>query len=633
MEERHNEESHVRLIEAILHGRGNQTVEEVVRRSWQRCVSDFGLHPTQARSAVVVERRELRERRERLGPVYPIARAEMQVLFRQIQRADLGIVLTDHEGVVLSCLGREEFTEVANRSGLREGALWSEAAQGTNGMGTCLSERSPTLIDRNDHFFTRNTLLTCAAAPIFDPSGRLAAVLDISSCGDPIDSVTLALVSLTAQTIENRALQVLAQRQRLLRFHRRPEVVSTLGEGMMAIDEDGRVSGLNSAGLKLLGYDSHEDVCGQPIHQVFKVTADGLMEAGRSAHMMSTPVWSAHRHRFYVTLQQPPSEGGEASTQDRNATRQGRALDELDAGDPVMARGLRLVRRLLDCDLPILLLGETGTGKGYLARAVHDASSRADGPFVAVNCAAIPESLIESELFGYRAGAFTGAAREGYAGRIQQANGGTLFLDEIGDMSLTLQVRLLSVLEEKAVVPLGATDAVPLDVRIISATHRDLSEWVAQGLFRDDLYYRINGVTLTLPPLRDRQDRARVIERLAQAEGGADLELEPALLEFLTAQPWPGNLRQLRNVLRAMIALSRHRRLTRDDLPPELLSDAQSPGAVSAPPDDPLHQAERDAIEQVLRGCNWQISAAARDLGISRKTLYRKLRRHGLKRP
>ena len=409
---------------------------------------------------------------------------------------------------------------------------------------------------------------------------------------------------------------------------------------MIVLGDDGTVTGANRPALQLLGYSQHTDMCGHPLERVFNTTADRFAEVASSDGSQCIPLWTDQRHRFFATLRQPVASIKAPAKQDTGANAQESPLDVLDSGDPTVARGLRVLRRVLDCDLPILLLGETGTGKGHLAKAVHQASTRADGPFVAVNCAAIPESLIESELFGYKAGAFTGAARDGHAGRIVQANGGTLFLDEIGDMPLALQVRLLSVIEDKQVLPLGGTEAVPVNVRIISATHHNLIERVHEGSFRDDLYYRINGITVTLPPLRDRSDATVLIRRLLAAEGGRDLDVDEAVMERLRALPWPGNLRQLRNVLRAMIALSDRRRLRIDDLPPELLGTPAAPRGVDAAAEgrgsrgaDVLDQAEREAIREVLDACGWKMVDAARELGVSRKTLYRKLRKHGLSRP
>jgi transcriptional regulator of acetoin/glycerol metabolism len=293
------------------------------------------------------------------------------------------------------------------------------------------------------------------------------------------------------------------------------------------------------------------------------------------------------------------------------------------------------------------LLGETGTGKEVFAQALHRASSRADKPFIAINCASIPEALIESELFGYVPGAFTGARKEGHAGKILHANGGTLFLDEIGDMPVPLQTRLLRVLEEREVVPLGGEAPVRLDIRLISATHCDLQAKMAVKEFREDLFYRLHGVTITMPPLRQRTDRRALILHVAaqESEGDGPVTFDEPLLAALERHPWPGNLRQLRHVLRSMIALRETDRLTLADLPqpcaaptaPATQADALPVAPADVPPPDsalnPLESAERQALLQELTRHGWNMSTLARQLKISRNTLYRKVQRLNIVNP
>jgi transcriptional regulator with PAS, ATPase and Fis domain len=306
-----------------------------------------------------------------------------------------------------------------------------------------------------------------------------------------------------------------------------------------------------------------------------------------------------------------------------------------------MTHNVEVLRRVIDRDIAVLLLGETGTGKGFCARAIHNASNRADKPFVTVNCAAIPETLIESELFGHKPGAFTGAAREGGVGRILQANGGTLFLDEIGDMPVALQTRLLNVIEDREVMPLGGSKVVSVDVRVISATQHHPLDLIAKGQFREDLYYRLNGITVRLPPLRQRSDSAELIEKLLRSEANdAAIEIEPALLELLVHHHWPGNVRQLRNVLRTMLALRTSERLTLAEFNEEWLAGAvpeeplrpEAEAALDGDGESVLSGAERDALRRMLESCQWNVSAAAARLHISRRTIYRKIHRHGLLR-
>jgi transcriptional regulator of acetoin/glycerol metabolism len=417
---------------------------------------------------------------------------------------------------------------------------------------------------------------------------------------------------------------------------------------VLAFDEQGLIRGVNRAALTLLGQRSHELVCGQRVEQVLDTSLATLMriasQRGYRAEPLSTKI---SQRRWFATVHAPVeanrrAQVAVAANLDGGAPLEARgSLECLRSADPTMMHNVEVLRRVLDRDISVLLLGETGTGKGFCARAIHNASNRADKPFVTVNCAAIPETLIESELFGHKAGAFTGATREGGIGRILQANGGTLFLDEIGDMPVTLQTRLLNVIEDREVMPLGGSKVVSVDVRVISATQHHPLDLIAKGEFREDLYYRLNGITVRLPPLRQRTDRAEFISELLRSEAGATpVEVEPELLDLLVRHSWPGNVRQLRNVLRTMLALRTCERLTLEDFNHEWLAGGaveeaprtDSEQLIDADGESALSGAERDALRRMLESCQWNVSAAAARLHISRRTIYRKIHRHGLLR-
>jgi sigma-54 dependent transcriptional regulator, acetoin dehydrogenase operon transcriptional activator AcoR len=318
-------------------------------------------------------------------------------------------------------------------------------------------------------------------------------------------------------------------------------------------------------------------------------------------------------------------------------------LEELAGEDPQMLRNVRCAHRIADTNVSVLIQGPTGSGKEAFAHAVHLASRRAAQPFIAVNCAAIPETLIESELFGYKSGAFTGARREGLRGRIVQSSGGTLFLDEIGDMPLALQSRLLRVLEEREVVPLASETAIAVDLHVLAASHRNLREMIARGAFREDLYYRLNGITLELPALRERSDKERLIQHALAAEtgNGRPAAIERDALQSLLDYSWPGNIRELRNVIRTALAICEGGVIRALDLPREI-RETQPPlqtpieGAVrlavpGGPPSETrLQAAERAALLRAIEELHGNMSRVAAELGVSRNTLYRKIKRHGI---
>jgi transcriptional regulator of acetoin/glycerol metabolism len=641
--------SHADLIGNLVRRHGAELpITEVVRTSWSRCLNTYALDPQEIKRPNSVEQADLQARRERLGVLLGIARIEMEALGKLIKHSEYSIMLTDRDGVILSYVGDTGFSATARRSGFREGVMWSEREMGTNGMGTCLATGHSVVIHRADHFLAQNTQLTCCGAPIFDMRGELLAALDISGSSSNPQSHTLALVEMAAQNVENRTLLSACKDLHLVRFHRCAEFVSTPGEGVLAFDEQGLIRGVNRAALTLLGQRSHELVCGQRVEQVLDTNLATLMriaaQRGYRAEPLSTKI---SQRRWFATVHAPVevnrrAQVAVAANLDGGAPLEARgSLECLRSADPTMMHNVEVLRRVLDRDISVLLLGETGTGKGFCARAIHNASNRADKPFVTVNCAAIPETLIESELFGHKAGAFTGATREGGIGRILQANGGTLFLDEIGDMPVTLQTRLLNVIEDREVMPLGGSKVVSVDVRVISATQHHPLDLIAKGEFREDLYYRLNGITVRLPPLRQRTDRAEFISELLRSEAGATpVEVEPELLDLLVRHSWPGNVRQLRNVLRTMLALRTCERLTLEDFNHEWLAGGaveeaprtDSEQLIDADGESALSGAERDALRRMLESCQWNVSAAAARLHISRRTIYRKIHRHGLLR-
>jgi transcriptional regulator of acetoin/glycerol metabolism len=635
---------HVRHVLSVVTG-GPRQPQTVVSRSWLRCFNEFGLDPRGPTDLAPVPPGDLRERSERLSQVLVGAKLEMSNLFQQLADAHTLVVLTDADGVILNVVGDPHFLKDAAREGLRTGAIWSERRQGTNGMGTCLMEKCPVIIHRDQHFLANNIELTCTAAPIFDSQGELTAVLDVSSRSQLLQQHSMVLVGMSAQMIENRTLLARYRNDFIIRFHSRPEFVYTLNEGMLALSGEGKVLAANRNALFQLGFPSFDAVLGRDVETVFNATACDLVGRSTSASFHPVPVYGARQgSRFFAVAQAPQRPRLAPAGRERRAAEQpgdgAGAVDfrNLEFGDPQMADNVRRAGRVLNRDISILLCGETGTGKDAFARAIHAASARSGGAFVAVNCASLPESLIESELFGYRSGAFTGASREGRRGKICQANGGTLFLDEIGDMPLALQARLLHVLESREVVPLGGEAPVQVDIQLVSASHRDLQALVQQGEFREDLFYRLQGIRLVLPPLRERADRGRLIQHvLAQEVGdGPPVTIDAQAQALFERYAWPGNIRQLRNVLRTALALCDGSVITTRELPPEILRGADLAPAAPAPPQkadgalNALESAERDALIQELERHRWNISSLAHRLGTSRNTVYRKMRRLGI---
>jgi transcriptional regulator of acetoin/glycerol metabolism len=608
-----------------------------ITESWIRCMQDYALDANIMYEPYIVERVELQERQARQAHVLSAAKGEMANLFQQIAGSGYAIMLTDADGVLMNFFGDPGFTHAASRTGMMPGAVWSERYQGTNGMGTALLEKRPTVVQQYDHFLFRNTGLICAAAPIFDANGNVLAVLDASGETHLAPKHVLDLVNMSVHTIENRIFLDTYAGQRFIHFHSRPEFVGTPIAGILVMDEGDTVVAATRNALLQLGVQS-QDVVGQPLEAFFNVSFESLgRETSKLARPMAPVFDSRFGRRFFACAtasRQAPLQVALGAGCDSGSARC-TPLQQLQYGpDPAMTHNVQAASRVMERDVAILLCGETGTGKELFAKAIHASSQRARQPFVAINCASIPETLIESELFGYKSGAFTGASKEGQRGKIFQANGGTLFLDEIGDMPIQLQARLLRVLEEREVVPLGSEAPVRIDIRLISATHCDLLQKIDRHEFREDLYYRLQGLTLTMPPLRERGDRRQlVLHLLAREQADAErLSMTPELLKALEHYRWPGNIRQLRNVLRTMVALRNADVLGMEDLPPEIRdAGVMQPGLAARCDHDtglnPLKVAERDALLQVLEQARWNVSTVARQLNVGRNTLYRKLER------
>ncbi|QJC79575.1 sigma-54-dependent Fis family transcriptional regulator [Pseudomonas umsongensis] len=599
-----------------------------ITRSWRRCLDQYQLDPASRRAPNVVEQARLQDHRGPLEHIIAVAHWQMGNLHQQLGRDGHVVLLTDARGVAIDSVFNESERADAQRSGLWLGSVWSEDCEGTNGVGTCLVERQHVTIRRDEHFRGKHVGLTCSASPIFDAGGELLAVLNLSSARDDHSLQqhfqAMALTNLSAKLIENCFFLGHDPQRYLLRFHPEAGFVGLLGEGLLSFDEGARICSVNQAALDLLGL-SRDQLIGQSLTMLLETPIDQVMSQASAQPSVCWPMRLVDGRLLYGQLREPL----------RQVPLVTPAIPKINdvrvcLEDPRLQRGFARALRVLERDVPVFLQGETGTGKEAFATALHRASARASQPFVAINCAAIPETLIESELFGYRGGSFTGARKDGMIGKLEQAHGGILFLDEIADMPLALQTRLLRVLEEREVVPLGSSTARPLDVRLISASHQDLQTCVAEGRFREDLFYRIAGFAVQLPPLRERSDKGSLLDLLLREETkGARIRLEAGVRDRLLKQPWPGNVRQLRTCLRTLVALALEGRVTLDDLA-ELLPE---PPATAALAENPLGVSERQTLLTLIEAEHWHIAHVAARLGISRNTLYRKLRQHGISRP
>jgi transcriptional regulator of acetoin/glycerol metabolism len=626
----------------LLERLGSIDVAPHVTKSWQRCVEDFGTAPDAVRATPVLNAQAVRERQQQFGELLNVAKAEMESLYEMIAGSGYAVILSDTDSVILGAITDPTLTREFRDAGLRIGAMWSEQYEGTNGLGTCLAEGVPVTVYRDEHFRRFNIGLSCSGAPVVDAQGRVLGVLDASTvnAGDTrlIQRHTMALVNMSANLISRCRFMRECAATWVLRFHSRPEFVGLLHEALLAVGSDGMVRAVNDSAMAQLGM-SRAQLVGKPLTSIFPFDFDTVQRRAATDASLLWPVRDvAYGRRFFARVRTPTTQSASSSRLPKKETSGVQATTRQHVvADARMQHNIHCGHHLFGRKVPLLLQGATGTGKEAFAKSLHLASAWADRPFVAVNCAAIPEALIESELFGYTRGAFTDAAREGHLGKIRQSSGGTLFLDEIGDMPLHMQTRLLRVLEEHEVVPLGGEQAVPVDLHIISATHHDLLQMVQAGEFREDLYYRLNGITLQLPTLRERTDKRELITALLADDDNDEPipSIHDDAMQKLLDYPWPGNIRQLRNTLRTAAVLCSDGMIHVGNLPHEITDGGGSTGTGHPGKDAaaPLQSAERDALLRELERLHWNISRAASALGVSRNTLYRKMRKHDIDLP
>ncbi|WP_404839227.1 sigma-54-dependent Fis family transcriptional regulator [Aeromonas media] len=540
-----------------------------IQRSWQRCLHQ-GLLRQQSAELDLLPQGELSARQEQHRTLITCFQRFVLPLFAQLLAGrPCRLLLCDGEGAILAASGDDGFARHAERIFLRSGARWGEASKGTNAIGTALAEQSEVQVLGAQHFFAQHSFLSCSACPLLGPDGQLLGVLDISTDAAHHDGDMLGTVRLLAMTLENALLA----RQPGWLVDLDPQ---SLWSARLLLGEGGELLGANRAGRLWLGQHPFD--------------GKQLLRDRRGLRLEPEPV-------VIQTENQP--------------------LPAVTAGVPL---------KMLERGISLLIEGETGSGKEHLVRALHRQSSRRDKPLVCVNCGALPADLVEAELFGYVGGAFSGARSQGSQGYLRAAHGGILMLDEIGELPLPAQTRLLRVLQERSVTPVGSHKPEPVDFWLVSASHRDLTAMVQDGGFREDLYYRICGWRQQLAPLRawPQGERLGVIRRLL-SEMDPALQLTPQAERQLLAHPLPGNVRQLKQALEVACVLAEgqgwiepaHLHL------PEVAAMPAPRGATT------LREQSRLRVQQTLTECGGNVSEAARRLGISRTTLYRALREEG----
>ncbi|KAA8693719.1 sigma-54-dependent Fis family transcriptional regulator [Pseudomonas proteolytica] len=593
--------------------------DTIIQDSWRRCRA-FGLDHQSAPSFDQLPAEGISQLLESQHALVQTTHQEVLPYYENIlSNSNCLIMLADNQGQVLTSWGTQRFIEPKLARGFSAGASWRERSTGTNAIGTALACAQAVHIEHDEHFLKANRFMTGSAAPIFDANREIIAVLDVSSDSYLPPSHTLGMVKMMSQTVENRLiLNLFGGEHFQLTFNTGLNNLDSQWAGLLIFDESGQVLSANRRADNLLGISLSRVM----IDSLFKVS---LLELLNQPEGLPFALQAAGSNRFQCLLKRPKQVPVQARVFSEPAAVP-IGLKTLHFGDSRVEKAVRQAERLLEKDIPLLIHGETGVGKEVFVKALHQASSRSQQAFIAVNCAAIPAELVESELFGYEKGAFTGANQKGSIGLIRKADKGTLFLDEIGDMPLPTQARLLRVLQERCVQPVGSSELFPVDLRIISATNRSLREQVQIGRFREDLYYRIGGLTLELPPLRERSDKQALFKQLWQQhrEPTQWAGLSTEVLALFERHPWPGNLRQVSSVMQVALAMAEDQPIRPEHLPDDFFVDLGQASPSTPPVMGDLDDSQN--LQQRLAAVGGNISHLARELGVSRNTLYKRLR-------
>ncbi|EHH1047745.1 sigma-54-dependent Fis family transcriptional regulator [Vibrio parahaemolyticus] len=570
--------------------------------SWIRS-EQAGLKQRRRPEDIRVTPATLQDRRHQLNFLLETVTQFALPLFNQLfAHSDSRLILTDADGVIIGSWGQPKFREKLTEIALSSGACWQEKVKGTNAIGTAIIEAKPVSVIGDQHFIQHHRFISCSANPIFDHLGHLIGILDITSEQKKHDFSTQVLVQNMVQQVENQLLNLIPQGHIRVDLACEKGLLNSGWQGIIIANEDGQILAHNQVASQLL---AQQNVIGQSLDDILSIqSAD---------------------HPF-VFKTKPLTD---KKVKSRSVT----ASNDLHYGDSTVEHCWQQANRVIDKDISLLILGETGVGKNEFVKALHKNSQRKTGPLVSVNCGALPKDLVESELFGYVAGAFTGANSKGYQGKIRQAHKGVLFLDEIADLPLEAQSRLLHVLQDKTVLPVGSNQSVQVDTQIIAATHKDLDSLVSDGLFRQDLYYRLNGLIIELPRFEERDDKQQLIENIHRRHAESEQQLCPHLLSLLLSYSWPGNLRELDSLIKVSALMAQgEETLDLAHVPTHLskkLSQAQDV-KTAAEPTLKLRATVEDKLLKTYQANQGNISKTSRMLGVSRNTIYRKLKSLGI---
>jgi transcriptional regulator of acetoin/glycerol metabolism len=636
-------------------------IRKVILRSWQRCIKT-GVDPYNKGLHDHLHGEDLAKALRLRNRLISVAHPFMTDLYAIVRGSGFVVALTNEDGYILELFGDEGAGETPMTSNFFIGASWHEKDAGTNAIGTAIEEQQPVQVSGPEHYCRKHHCLTCSAAPIFDPDDRLIGILDISGGYEGAHLHTLGMVVAAAKAIIAQLRIKLKNHQLAMANRKLVSFFNMVSDGVLILDRDGKITELNPAAERILGRNRTElkDI------RFSRLLADDGREK-KSCLDWAKPHADIEIHLdtgsgpcpclasaepivddqetvtgSYITLR--PIKAVQHLVHRFSGYSASLQFDDIVGKSREMQEAVELAKLSAQTASNVLLQGESGTGKEIFAQAIHNRSGRQAAPFIPLNCGAIPRELVGSELFGYEDGAFTGACRGGKPGKFELADGGTLFLDEIGDMPLEQQAVLLRVIQEKRMTRIGGIKVIPVDVRLICATHKNLLEKVRQGTFRQDLYYRLNVMSITIPPLRERIEDIPLLfqhflDKLCR-DRGHRLTVDRDLMHYLYAYPWPGNVRELQNVVERATNLAINGLVSVHQLPGEIVNRQSETGPALPPTGRPpadrrqrvlqRNEREKHQLLHLLNVHEGNVTQVARELGVSRKTIYNRMARHAI---
>lgn len=632
---------------------------DIIEKSHQRS-KNFGVIQNRLYSKTNFEGRELEQILARNKGLVQTVKPYMSELYTFLKGSGYLIALTDEQGVVLLIFGDEEVVDEAKKIKITVGSLMSEDNVGTNAMGTAINENKAVQVTADEHYISAYQSLTCSAAPIHDFRGELLGTLNLTGKSDNVHPHTLGLVVSAVNAIESEMRNDVIHKRIEEAYDYVYSVINTISSGIISTDISGNIKRINDAACKMLQTPKEllmqkeivdllpewKQIRGKIINGTFGRDVEISLKVNNRPEKFNINAYPLKKSddELYGLLITFKEIGAIFNLVNKYTGMQAYYTFDDIIGSSKEIRWLKeYTKSVSDSPSTILITGESGTGKEVLAQSIHNASSRAHQGFVAINCGAIPPSLIESELFGYDEGAFTGARKGGKAGKFELANKGTLFLDEIGEMPVDMQVRILRVLQEGVITRVGGDKVIPVNVRIIAATNKNLKEEIEKGTFRLDLFYRLSVIPIVLPSLRERAEDipeliAFFLKMKAEKLNKSAIELPADVIRKATLYDWPGNIRELENFVEKAVNLNGHivfeehiegmrvqaKPITTTSIPEKPMMVARPKTVV------PIEELEKQAIVEAIELCDKNMSKVAQGLKISRNTLYLKIKKYNI---